>query len=64
MKCYDCYMAAKVFESCPTHGRKLPKVKSVKVVTLKPIVTTGHTCPCGEYNCGWGCGRGMSGIPE
>ena len=51
MKCYDCYLASKVFESCPTHGRKLPKVRSVKVIMLKPINTTGHTCPCGEYNC-------------
>lgn len=51
MKCYDCYMASKVYKACSIHGRKLRKIKSVTVVILKPINTTGNTCPCGEYNC-------------
>lgn len=51
MKCYDCFMSSKVFEACPKHGRKLRKVRSVKVIILKPIITTHHWCPCGEFNC-------------
>lgn len=59
MNCYYCWQAKTTFSRCPAHGLTVRVVKVTHII-LQPIKTTGHSCPCGEYNCSNFCINDLS----